>query len=323
MKGIKLLSGNEAIARGCLESGIHVFTSYPGTPAEGIFEYLDRIKSKIYKQYSINEKVAFEIAFGASLMNKRALCSMKNAGFNVILDTLTAVSYTGIRGGLVIFVADDPGCHFSVTEQDTRNLTKCLKIPCLEPSNSQECKDMVDYAFNLSEKLELPVIIRSVTSVSHAISQVRLNEIKTVNRKPIFEKHYKWKYRWNPYAPPRPVHDHKILLSKLNEAIKFSESSKFNQLFYRGSKRGVITSGNAFPYVKACKNCDILKLGFAYPIPARLVKEFIKDKDKLFVIEEGDEVIEEQVKLLTSKEILSRKNKYGEITHETTNPLFL
>lgn len=319
-----LLSGNEAIARGAMEAGVKVVTGYPGTPSTDILESITG--RSIYKEWSSNEKVAYEIALGASLMNVRAMVVMKNAGVNWIMDSLTATTYTGIRGGLVIAVADDPGAHFSVTEQDSRGLAYYLKIPCVEPSDQQEAKDMARKAFEISEELELPVMLRTVSKIAHTVSPIKLDSKVNLRRVVNFKRHYKRPYRWNPYAPPRPVADHKWLLNTLEKQKQISEESEFNKLIIRNKRIGIITSGVAFSYVSEATNgrVNILKISFAHPIPEKLVLRLIEASKKVFVIEEGDSIIENQVRLITDKEIYSRKKRYGELdVDEVKNTLFL
>lgn len=319
----KLLSGNAAIGRGAIEADVRIVTGYPGTPSTDILESIK--DDEIYKEWSTNEKVAFEVALGASIMGVRAMTIMKNAGVNWIMDPLAATCYTGIKGGLVIVVADDPGAHFSVTEQDTRGIAQFLKIPCLEPSNSQECKEMTKKAFEISEELGLPVIIRTVTKVAHTVSNVELNEKNKLNYEIKFNKHYKKPYHWNPYAPLRPVSDHELLLNTIPKQKKISEESKFNKLLLNKGSIGIITSGIAYSYVsEAIPNANILKIGLPNPIPTKLVLDLIINSEKVFVIEDGDSIIENQVKQITNKEIFSRRKKYGELNvNEVKNSILL
>lgn len=318
-----LVSGNAAVARGAIEADVKLVTGYPGTPASDILESIN--DEGIYVEWSTNEKVALEVALGASILGLRAMVVMKNAGFNVIMDTLTAIAYTGIKGGLVIAVADDPGANFSVTEQDSRGLANYLKLPCLEPSSVQEAKEMAKKAFEISEELELPVIIRTVTRIAQTISSVDFEEKATLNRTTNFDKHYKRPYRWNSYAPPRPVEDHKWLLSTIVKQKSISESSGFNKLMWNNSSTTAITSGIAFPYVsEAFPNINILKLGTPVPIPENLVLETIDKSEKIFVIEEGDSVVEDQIRKITKKKIFSRNKKYGELNvDEIKDSIFL
>lgn len=324
MKNRILLSGNEAVGRGAIEAAVRVVTGYPGTPGTDI---LDSVKAdNIYKEWSTNEKVAFEVALGASIMGTRSLVVMKNAGANWIMDSLTATSYIGINGGLVIAVADDPGANYSVTEQDTRGLATYLKIPCFEPSNSQEAKDMTREAFRISEELELPVIIRTVSRVAYTVSNVNVDDEYDNAREPKFDKHLKREYRWNPYAPPRPVKRHEWLVSTFPKQMQISENSKFNVEMIEDDKSVCfVVSGIAYSYVKeAFPNASILKLGIISPIPEKKVLNFIEDFEKVYVIEEGDDVIENQVRQITDKKILTRKNKWGELSvDEIKNTILL
>lgn len=334
-----LISGNQAIARGAVEAGVNVVTSYPGTPSTDIFEAFSKEPNHekeiedIYQENSINEKVAFELSLGASLVNKRSMTIMKNAGFNLIMDTITAVSYTGIMGGLVIAVADDPGAHFSVTEQDNRSTAKLLRLPCLEPSNAEECLNMTKEAFNLSEKFELPVIVRTVTRIAHTLEPVKINEVVDVNKRKIqFNKHHKRPYRWNSYAPPRPVEDHKWLCEKQKDLIEESEKSSFNIVVnedkIKDNKTGVICSGIAFKYVSEYYDGPIFKVGFVFPLPDKEVIKFIQNFDKIIVMEDGASVIEDQLRIVKEKnnlkvEINSREIKYGELNTKITKDTLL
>ncbi|MEW6229758.1 MAG: indolepyruvate ferredoxin oxidoreductase subunit alpha, partial [Bacillota bacterium] len=199
-----LLMGNEAIARGAVEAGVEVVAAYPGTPSSEICETLAACADELgyYIEWSTNEKVAFEVAAGAAIVGARSLVAMKNAGLNVAMDTFMTLPYSGIKGGMVIVVADDPDAHYSSTEQDTRMAAMYAEILCLEPADQQEAKDMTKEAFELSERLGLPVFVRSVTRISHASGDVVLGAIRRERSALGFNKHWKLPYRWDVYGPP-------------------------------------------------------------------------------------------------------------------------
>ena len=203
-----LLMGNEAIARGAVEAGVQLVASYPGTPSSEVTETLIATAPDCgyYVEWSMNEKVAFEVAAGAALVGARSLTAMKNAGLNVAMDTYLTLPYGGVKGGFVVVVADDPDAHYSSTEQDTRALAMYAEIPCLEPMDQQEAKDMTKEAFELSERLELPVFLRSVTRISHASGDVSLGPVTADRNAIAFNKHYKLPYRWDVYGAPGTVH---------------------------------------------------------------------------------------------------------------------
>ena len=301
-----LLMGNEAIARGAIEAGVEVITAYPGTPSSEIVETLAEIANNFeyYVEWSINEKIAFEIATGASLIGARSLVAMKNAGLNVAMDTFMTLPYTGIKGGMVVVVADDPGAHYSSNEQDTRFAAVYAEIPCLEPANQQEAKEMTKEAFELSETLELPVFLRSVTRLSHASGDVILGEIKKPLKKIGFNKHWKTPYRWNVYGPPGAVSKHRWLHLQMEKSKNIIEESRFNTFTLpTNTDIGIIASGLGSSYAAEAiivlgleEKLAFLKLGYANPLPEGKLREFLKVLKILIVIEEGDPVIERQVR---------------------------
>jgi len=301
-----LLMGNEAIARGAIEAGIQLAAAYPGTPSSEILENLAEAAKVFgfYAEWSTNEIVAFEVAAGASILGGRALFACKNAGLNTVMDMLMTLPYTGVRGGFVIAVADDPSAWYSSNEQDTRFVGFYAEIPVFEPSDQQSAKDMTRDAFELSERLELPVMIRSCTRLSHASGDVELGEIRKEKNSIAFDKHWKMPYRWNVYGPPGPVEKHTWQKGCLSAMIEFSETTIYNQYIppQEKSKIGIITSGIASNYtIEALKRLGIkerihlLVLGVAYPIPRKKVADILKRCDKVLCIEEGDPVIERQV----------------------------
>lgn len=328
-----LMMGNEAIARGAIEAGVEVVTAYPGTPSSEIVETLAEISNNFdyYVEWSINEKVAFDVAAGASLIGARSLVVMKNAGLNVAMDTFMTLPYTGIKGGMVIVVADDPGAHYSSNEQDTRFAALYAEIPCLEPANQQEAKEMTKEAFELSETLELPIFLRSVTRLSHASGDVILGEIKKPLKKIGFNKHWKIPFRWNVYGPPGAVSKHRWLHLQMEKSKEIIEKSKFNTFTIPANTSiGIIASGLGASYAAEAiselglkEKLAFLKLGFANPLPEEKLRKILKGLKKLIVIEEGDPVIERQVRsfaqdTFTEIEIFGKERKqilnpYGEL----------
>ena len=318
-----LLMGNEAIARGALEAGVEVASAYPGTPSSEVLETLWQVSKEkgFYAEWSTNEKVAIEVAAGASIAGARAICAMKNAGLNVAMDTFATLPYTGIRGGLVIIVADDPGAHYSSTEQDTRPLAAYVEIPCLEPSNQEEARDMTREAFGISESLEMPVMVRPVTRLSHASGDVALEALR--ERKPNhgFNKHYKIQYRWNVYGAPGAVSKHQWLHGVLKQAAALSETSPFNHLSLApaGSNLGVIASGLGYSYLRDALNdkglldkVNLLKIGFVHPVPEKMVKELAKRSARVLVVEEGDPYLERAVAAILQGEDVQIYGRLGE-----------
>ncbi|MCX8027170.1 MAG: thiamine pyrophosphate-dependent enzyme [Thermodesulfovibrionales bacterium] len=306
----QLLSGNEAIGRGAIEAGISLAVGYPGTPSTEIIEYLARHFSG-QAMWAANEKVALEMAIGATYAGKRALCTMKHVGLNVALDPLMTAAYLGVKAGLVVIVADDPGAYSSQNEQDTRYLVNFAKIPCLEPSDSQEAKDMVIKAFDLSERFGLPVIVRSVTRVSHSYSPVIINEPKHENPTRIIK---------DPptmiAVPSHVIACHKRLNEKQPKLIEWSNESGLNQIFKkRGQKKGIITCGVAYAYAaEFSDDFAILKIG-AYPFDERIIKTFIRGLDEIWILEEGYPFIED-IALKYSKKIKGRRSGHIDMEGE-------
>ncbi|HZK26566.1 MAG TPA: indolepyruvate ferredoxin oxidoreductase subunit alpha [Thermoclostridium sp.] len=288
----KLMLGNEAIARGAYEAGVHVATAYPGTPSTEITEAIAKY-NEVYSEWSPNEKVALEVAIGASIAGGRAICSMKHVGLNVATDPLFTVSYTGVNGGLVICVADDPGMHSSQNEQDSRHYAKAAKIPMLEPSDSQECKYYIQKALELSERFDTPFIIRLTTRISHSQSFVDLGERVEVPVKP-YNKDF------NKYVmmPGMARKRREVVEERMNKLNSFANETDLNQIIWGAdNKIGVITSGVAYQYSKeAFGDISFLKLGMVHPLPEKLIAEFASKVETLYVIEELDPFIEEFLK---------------------------
>lgn len=321
-KGLKLLlMGNEAIARGAVEAGVQVAAAYPGTPSSEIGEVLGEVSKDLglYFEWSTNETIAFEVAAGASLVGARSMTMMKNAGLNLIMDLFMTLPYGGIKGGLVIVSADDPDAHYSSNEQDTRLAGIYGELLVFEPQNQNEAKEMTRVAFDISEKLELPVMLRSVTRISHASGNVEFGEIKRSQNKIGFNKHYKMPYRWNVYGPPGPIAKHQWLHSRFEMMKEYVEASEFNCLSMKKSDVGVITSGIGASYVLEALDelgirdrVNLLTLGLVNPIPEKKTSELLKSSQVVFVIEEGDPAVETSVRLL-AKEVAPNVKIYGKM----------
>ena len=288
----KLLLGNAAVARGAYEAGVGVVASYPGTPSTEITEEIVKFDN-LYAEWSPNEKVAAEVAIGASIAGARAMSCMKHVGLNVMADPVFTVSYTGVNGGLVFCVADDPGMHSSQNEQDSRHYAKASKIMMLEPSDSSECKEFTKMAFSLSEQFDTPVFIRLSTRVSHSQSLVELAEPETKELKP-YEKNI-GKFVM---MPANAVKRHVVVEERINALESFAETTELNAVEENGSKIGVVTAGISYMYAKEAlgDKADYLKLGMVYPLPTQKLLDFAKKHEKVYVIEELDPVIETHLK---------------------------
>ena len=296
-----LLLGNEAIVRGAIEAGVAVATCYPGTPSSEIGDTFFQIQreSDIYFEYSTNEKVAMEVAAAAALAGVRSICSMKHVGVNVAADFLMSLAYEGVRGGFVIVSADDPSLFSSQNEQDNRLYGKLSGLPFLEPSSIAEAKEMARYAFDLSEELQEPVILRTTTRVNHATGAVTLG---LINKKKATGSFPKEPLRYT-MIPSVSTKLHKILLSNYEKAAVKSDQSAYNFVSGNG-KWGIITSGVSFNYVMdAIKDLDltskvsVLKIGFSHPLPDKRIKEFVAKREKILVVEELEPYLEEGVKV--------------------------
>ncbi|MBQ7475008.1 MAG: indolepyruvate ferredoxin oxidoreductase subunit alpha [Clostridia bacterium] len=290
----KLLIGNEAVARGLYEGGISLVSSYPGTPSTEITEFLSKYDD-IHSEWAPNEKVALETAFGASLSGVRAACAMKHVGLNVAADPLFTLSYTGVNGGLVICVADDPAMHSSQNEQDSRRYAKAAKVPMLEPSDSAEAYEFAKAAFGLSEKFDTPVILRMCTRVAHSQSVVDTGERVAPERIP-YERRAE-KYIMMPaYAKAR----HPIVEERMKALAGYAEDCPFNRVEWGGTDIGVITSGTSYHYVREAlgDSVSVLKIGMPHPLPDKMILDFASRVGKLCVVEELDPVIEERCRVL-------------------------
>lgn len=313
-----LLLGNVAIARGALEAGVKFTSTFPGTPASEIGMTFHEIAKDagIYFEFSTNEKVAFEAAAGAAFSGLRSMVSFKQFGLNVASDSIFPVAYVGVKGGLVVVFADDPnGWSSAQSEQDSRPYAKMSHMPMLEPTNSQECIDFVKFAFDLSEKFEIPVFIRLTTRVSHTRMVVELGELVKEERKAIFEKDHDRYYN----LPPKIIKMHQAIRNKLDRIKEVSESSHLNYVTNEGadSKIGVITSGVSFNYVIDSMEglgikLPVLKLGITYPLPENKIKEFIKRFKKVVIVEELESFLEDEIKAM-AKDVNPRLKIYGKV----------
>lgn len=307
----KLMTGDEAIARGAYEAGVTYASAYPGTPSTEILENLATYK-EIYAEWAPNEKVAMESAIGASVAGARSMVSMKHVGMNVAADPMFTWAYMGVNGGNVIVTADEPGMFSSQNEQDNRNYAKAAKIAMLEPSDSQECIDMVKAAYELGEKFDTPFIIRMTTRVCHSKSIVELKDRAEVPAK-------EWSKNPAKYVClPAIARNLRAKLEKRMETLaEYSETSEFNRVEMGDTKIGVIASGVCYYYAKEVfgENASYLKLGFTNPLPANLIKDFCYKVDKVYILEENDPYIEEFVKQqgcdCIGKELFP---SYGELT---------
>ena len=310
----KLMIGNEAVAAGLHDGGLIVVSSYPGTPSTEITEFLasyDDIKS----EWAPNEKVACEVAFGASLAGARSACAMKHVGLNVAADPLFTLSYTGVNGGMVICVADDPGMHSSQNEQDSRHYAKASKVPMLEPSDSDEAYRFAKSAFKLSEQFDTPVLLRMCTRIAHSQSIVELGEKEDAVLKD---------YEKNPQKyimmPGNAIRRHPIVEKRIEDLTEFAETCEYNSVEMNSEEIGIITSGCSYLYVKEAlgESASILKIGMPYPLPKKLIKDFASKVKKLYVIEELDPIIENHVKSLglevAGKELFSILGEFSQAT---------
>ena len=291
----KLLNGNEAIALGAHLAGAQVVAGYPGTPSTEIIETIVREDYPgMYAEWSPNEKVALEVAIGASLSGVRAMATMKHVGVNVAADPLMTVTYMGVRGGLVIVTADDPGMHSSQNEQDNRNYARFAKIPMFEPSDSQEAQDMTMRAFSLSEAYDTPVFVRSTTRISHTLTVVQTGEAATDHPERGFVRDPKKLVM----IPANARHRHPAVEDRLEKLTAFvSEADDLNRVEYRDRSLGIITGGVAYQYVReALPGASVLKLGVSYPIPIETIRSFADEIDRLYVVEELDPFWEMEIR---------------------------
>ena len=316
-----IMSGNEAIARGAYEGGARFASAYPGTPSTEILENMPQYGDAVYSEWAPNEKVATEAAIGASIAGVRSFCAMKHVGLNVAADPIYTFAYTGLTGGFVIVVADDPGMHSSQNEQDNRNTAKSARRLMLEPSDSQEAHDFMKAAFEISERFDMPVMMHVTTRVCHSKGIVELGE-RVEAEVPDYEP----KIRKYVTAPANA----KVLRATLEERVKaarqFSCDCEFNKVEMNDTKIGVITSGVAYQYARETfgDNASYLKLGMTFPMPTCLIRDFCSKVDKVYIVEEMDPYIEEHVKMLgiecTGKDVVPR---FDELNTDIVRKAFL
>lgn len=284
----KLMLGNEAVARGLYEAGVKVVSSYPGTPSTEITENAAKY-DEMECEWAPNEKVAAEVAAGASFAGVRSFCGMKHVGLNVAADPFFTMSYIGVNGGMVLGVADDPGMHSSQNEQDSRHYAQAAKVPMVEPADSAECKLFTKLAYDLSEQFDTPVLLRLTTRIAHSRSLVQTDARK--ERPPVpYEKNPAKNVMLPAFAKGR----HIFVEERIRKLTEYAETSPLNRTEYNNTKIGVITSGICYQYAKEAleEQASYLKLGMLYPLPVRLIREFAAKVDVLYVIEELDDVIE-------------------------------
>jgi indolepyruvate ferredoxin oxidoreductase alpha subunit len=310
----ELYIGNAAVARGLYEAGCKLISSYPGTPSTEITEEAAKY-DEIYAEWAPNEKVAMETAFGASLSGVRSCCCMKHVGLNVAADPLFTLSYTGVNGGIVVCVADDPGMHSSQNEQDSRHYAIGAKVPMLEPADSQEALDFAKAAFQLSEDYDTPVLVRMCTRIAHSQSIVETNPRTEVADKPYVKNVSKYVM-----MPAAAIARHPIVEARTEKLTALAEDCAFNRVEMGGTKLGIITSGTCYQYVKEVlgDSVSVLKLGLVNPLPKKLILDFAAKVDRLVVVEELDGIIENHCKTLgltvEGKNLFSPLGEYSQKT---------
>ncbi|MBE6663518.1 MAG: indolepyruvate ferredoxin oxidoreductase subunit alpha [Ruminococcaceae bacterium] len=305
-----IMLGNEAIARGAYEAGVKLSSAYPGTPSTEISEYLAKY-DEIYTEWAPNEKVATEVAIGASFSGVRSLACMKHVGLNVASDPLYTFAYTGVNGGSVIVVADDPGLASSQNEQDTRMVARSAHVPVIEPSDSQEAKDFMKIAYEISEEYDTPVIFRTTTKLAHSQSAVELYD-----RVEVTDKEYSRNVGKYVMMPASAIARHVVVEARENRLAKDAATLSINKMEMGDTKVGFITSGIAYQYVKeVCPNASVLKLGLVNPISKELIADFCSKVETVYVFEELEPVIEEQVRAwgfdVKGKEVFTRQGEYS------------
>lgn len=310
MSNAKIMLGNAAIAQGAYEAGVKVSAAYPGTPSTEISENIAKYP-EIYAEWSPNEKVAMEVAIGASIAGVRAMASMKLVGVNVAADPLFSISYAGVNAGLVLVAADDPGIYSSQNEQDTRMVARAAMVPVLEPSDSEEARIFTKLAFELSEKYDTPMIVRTTTRLAHSQGIVHPEERIEPPDKP-----YVCNIQKNMLMPAMAKQRHIVVEQRLKQMAQDACDFDINRVEYRDKKIGVITSGIPYQYVReALPDASVLKLGLVHPLPRKLIEEFAQNVETLYIIEELEPVIEEQVKSwgikCTGKDILTIQGEYS------------
>ena len=320
-KMIELLSGNEALALGAYHAGVAVATAYPGTPSSEILESIARFKD-IYAEWSTNEKVAMEVALGASYAGVRSMVSMKQVGLNVASDPFMAASTTGINAGMVVVCADDPGVHSSQNEQDNRHYAKFAKVPMLEPSDSQEAYDFMAHAFEISEAFDTPVLVRTTTRISHSKSVVQVNRQRAV---PANQPNFPYDVQKYVMLPVFARLRHAAVEERLVKLSAYSESFPLNQVVWGRRDLGVVTSGVAYQYAREVfPRASFLKLAMTYPLPENLIRDFAAKVDRLIVIEELEPFLQEHIQAMglkvSGKEFIPRVAELNpDIIEETSS----
>jgi len=304
---IKLLSGNEALALGAYHAGIRVATAYPGTPSTEILESLAQFDD-IYVEWSTNEKVAMEVALGAVYAGARSLVSMKQVGLNVASDPFMAASTTGVNAGMVVVSADDPGIHSSQNEQDNRHYAKFAKVPMLEPSDSQEAYELMPYAFDISERFDTPVLVRTTTRISHSKSVVKVNRRRVV---PVGQPGFQYDVPKHVMLPVYARLRHPFIEERLVKLATYAETFPLNRVLWGERHLGIVTSGVAYQYAREVfPRASFLKLGMTYPLPEHLIRHFAEGVDRVIVIEELDPFLQENILAMgikvTGKEFIPR-----------------
>ena len=288
-----IMLGNEAIARGAYEAGVKVTSAYPGTPSTEVSENVVKYDG-VYAEWAPNEKVAAEVAIGASMAGSRSMCMMKMVGLNVAADPLYSDAYIGVNGGLVVVVADDPGIYSSQNEQDTRMVGRAAMIPVIEPSDSEEARVFTKRAFELSEEYDTPVILRTTTRLAHSQGLVNLEDRVEIEDKP-----YERNIQKNVMMPVNAISAHVKVEARMNRMAEDASNLDINKVEYNDTSIGIITSGIPYQYVKeVLPNASVLKLGLVHPLAKGLIKEFASKVDRLIIVEELEPVIEEQVKAM-------------------------
>ena len=303
----QLLSGNAALALGAYHAGVQVATAYPGTPSTEILENISRNKD-IYAEWSTNEKVAMEVALGAAYSGVRAMVSMKHVGLNVASDPFMAASYTGIIGGLLVVCADDPQIHSSQNEQDNRHYARLAKVPMLEPTDSQDVYDLVGYAFDISEEYDTPVLLRTTTRIAHSKSLVNPSRTRP-------DKVIKPAFYYNPQKyimlPVNAIPRHAVMEERIIKLAEFTETFYMNRVIRGDRSLGIVTSGVAYQYTRETfPKASILKLCMTWPLPRKMIKDFVDSVERLIVVEELDPFLEDNIKAMgievTGKEFIPR-----------------
>lgn len=291
-----LLSGNEAVARGAYESGVRVAAAYPGTPSTEILEALAQY-DEVYTEWSPNEKVALDVAIGAAYAGSRAMAVMKHVGLNVASDAFFYASMTGMEAGLVVVSADDPFMHSSQNEQDNRRYAKFARVPCLEPTDSQEAKDLVGVALDISEQFDSPVMLRLTTRISHSDTLVELGERQVEER--VEPPEYRVDRVKYVMVPGNARRRHPVIEERVEKLKEFAEAFPYNQVEMGDTSLGIVANGVAYQYAREVfPNVSFFKLGMTYPLPPKMVRDFASKVDRLIVVEELDPFIEEEIRLM-------------------------